>query len=765
MKITWQAGIIFMLFFMKALGVLNAQSIKGCVKDSVGSPVDGATVILQTADSVFVDATITDTCGVFCLHFQPSHYRLVVQHLLYEPRVVEGKGADAGVIMLASKHYGLDEVVVRGERPVVKVEGGSLVYDVPRLMENKLVTNAYECIRELPGVMEKENGLVLAGASSLSVIIDGKPSTMTGDQLMNLLKNIPASRVERAEIMYSAPPQYHVRGAAINVVLSKNDADKPVLQGEITGSYEQKNEAGGTGSVALTYGASKWNADFMYGVEDLYSRQTMDFSALHTVEGEVHDMRHFDDGRGRTLTHTLRAGGEYRFDEKNSLGISYTASLTPRQKNMTNSLGNFSDARNDHRTESKMHNVALHYESGFGLKAGVDYTHYTSDDTQNFLETYDEEPDMVFESLSDQRIDRWKLYADQRHEFPRGWFFNYGASFAYVNNRNRQYYDIPALSAQNMEVGIGEYTYNLYAGFDKNFGKKWSLGASAAVEYYKMADTYRKWAVYPAMQLSYTPEARHIFQLSFSSDKTYPDYWTLSGATEYGSSYMLSVGNAFLKPYTSYETSLSYILRNKYVFRLFYDYSPDYFMQMVYLDSKELHAVYNFQNWDFVKTFGVMATIPYRIGEWWDSNLTLVFQQKHDKASHYYNAPFDNKCWAGIGVWSNTFALSRQPDIKMEIFAFGQTAAIQGAFDLRALGYVDAALRYTFAGGKVMIRLKGSDLFGGMDQMKLTVRNGLQHVDMGVANYNRAFTLTFSYKFGGYKEKELKDVDTSRFKH
>ena len=51
----------------------------------------------------------------------------------------------------------LPEVLVRGERPVIKAEKGKLIYDVPRIIEKLPVTNAYEVLKELPGVTE-QNG-------------------------------------------------------------------------------------------------------------------------------------------------------------------------------------------------------------------------------------------------------------------------------------------------------------------------------------------------------------------------------------------------------------------------------------------------------------------------------------------------------------------------------------------------------------------------------------------------------------------------------
>ena len=52
--------------------------------------------------------------------------------------------------------------------------------------------------------------------------MNGKPTTMTSEQLETLLRNTPVNRVEKAEVMYSAPPELHVRGAVINVVIKRS---------------------------------------------------------------------------------------------------------------------------------------------------------------------------------------------------------------------------------------------------------------------------------------------------------------------------------------------------------------------------------------------------------------------------------------------------------------------------------------------------------------------------------------------------------------
>lgn len=87
--------------------------------------------------------------------------------------------------------------MVEGERPLVTVEGSRLSYDMPQLISQRLVTNAYEALKQLPGVIEQNDVLTLAGAGGVSLLLNGRPSSMTYEQLITLLKGMPASRVEK----------------------------------------------------------------------------------------------------------------------------------------------------------------------------------------------------------------------------------------------------------------------------------------------------------------------------------------------------------------------------------------------------------------------------------------------------------------------------------------------------------------------------------------------------------------------------------------
>lgn len=164
---------------------------------------------------------------------------------------------------LDSIYQSLPEVMITGERPVVKASQGKLVYDLPRLIRDLPVDNAYDAVKELPGVTEMNGGLQLAG-QGVTVILNGKVTTLSVEQLYTLLRSIPASRIEKAEVMYNAPARYQVRGALINVQL-KQTADGPSSwQGELYGKYNQKHYEGFEERASLLYNGNKFSTDF-YG--------------------------------------------------------------------------------------------------------------------------------------------------------------------------------------------------------------------------------------------------------------------------------------------------------------------------------------------------------------------------------------------------------------------------------------------------------------------------------------------------------------------
>ena len=308
-------------------GMMMAQNglIHGRVTDMENNPVDGVAVVLQTLDSVYVDAVVTDSLGSFNLdHVAEQTCRLLFQHLLYEPFQLEISGEDVGTVRLTSKNYELDGVVVKAERPQVKVENGALKYDVPQLMKDKSVSNAFEVVKQLPGIIGGSDEIQLLGAGSPQIILNGQLTTMSVDQLITMLKSIPSSRVKNVEVMYNAPAKYNIRGAVINVILDKGTTDSTALQGEVGVDYLQKHYASGKAHANLLYSTPDLTVDFLVNGNKGRYFEGEDIMARHTLETGVTEIHQFGRGNGYINSGDIRLGLDYKFKNEDKLSAAYS---------------------------------------------------------------------------------------------------------------------------------------------------------------------------------------------------------------------------------------------------------------------------------------------------------------------------------------------------------------------------------------------------------------------------------------------------------
>lgn len=320
------------------------------------------------------------------------------------------------------------------------------------------------------------------------------------------------------------------------------------------------------------------------------------------------------------------------------------------------------------------------------------------------------------------------------------------------------------MSELNTNNRYNEYTYDFYVGFSKNMGEHLSFSASITGEYYKTA-RYHAWAAYPTTELTYVMTPAHILQLSFTSDKSYPSYWDLSESTGYISGYEEVQGNPMLKPSTDYSANLNYIFKNKYIFSLAYDYQPDLFQQLAYQSTERLALIYKTLNWDYQQSFSATTIIPFKIGHWLDSHVTLQAEYRQAKCNKFFDLSFNHSKWIGLAMLQNNIILSTKPDIRMELTGLYLSPSIQGSYDLNHIWAIHTGIRWNFANQKASIQVKANDLFNSMEgNIDVTLRNKGQYMDMHTNNYSRNITLSFTYKFGGYKEKQHKPIDTSRFK-
>ena len=777
------------LCLLMSLGEIMAQGISGKVMDGKEQPVDGVAVILQTLDSVYVDAVVTDTLGDFRLnHPLDQSYRLIFQHILYNMVEKEITTANVGTVVLEEKDYQLAEITVKGERPQVKLEGGKLTYDVPQLMKDKTVTNAFEIIKDLPGLIERNDNLELVGASRLNIILNGQLTTMSADQLIQLLKTMPASRVEKAEVMYNAPAKYNVKGALLNVVLSKNESEIPSWQGETGVDYTQYRHAGGDAHVNLLYTNKGFSIDFLLNGNKRRDVMGEDMLARHTLNSGMTEISQHN----RALVHvnrgTVRLGMDYTFANEDKLSLAYylkgdkvlsdrdafTSYLDlskPENKSESTSL-----VRDD--GHSAIHNIRLQYDGHAGISAGADFTRYHSPSVLDYQDTNTNgsRTDMINNTRQD--VSRWSVFLNKTHSFASGWGLNYGVHGGYASSKNYSEYLYEQGAGYEMDEEAledntqKEYIADIFAEVSKSFGERFSATVGLKGEYFKSDYTssrenmnlWNEGALFPTVSLSYTFSPRHILQFDISSDKTYPGYWQVSPQVTPLNSYSEVAGNPLLKPYRTYEGQMVYIFRQKYMLVAFCEYTPDYFAQLPYQSDTELKTVFRFENMDYSLETGLAVIIPFNVGRFWNSRITLRGWRMQEKNDNFHGISYNREAYLGLAHMSNTFNLCDKPNLKMTIDGqYVTPGAIQGIYDLGSMYEISAGLKWTFLNDRASLTLKGDDIFASSIPRTIKINQGNQWSRMRKLNDERCLKLSFVWKFGGYKEKEHDSIDTSRF--
>lgn len=573
----------------------------GKVTDTNRQPVEGATVIMQLPDSTYLSTAISAADGTFVLEPDPENYQLIVQHLLYQTRLVKGQARDAGTIILESKDYNLEEVVIEGERPFVTVEQGKLNYDISAISEKYIVNNAYEAICKLPSVQDRNGKLSLVGAKDVTVILNGKASTLTQEQLIEMLKNTSASQVQTAEVMYNTPPEYHVRGAAINIVMAK--ADDNTIQSELSVRYNNQYFSSYSGNVnfLMTKGKSSLNVSYNPGYSHMMT--VMDLASQHTYDGKVYDITQIQKINTKGWKHNIYAEYGYQINEDNELSVGYNGALSDNGKGTIDVNGNFQNSHNDKLQDSRLHNVFARYSSGFGLDFGVDYTDYTMNDKNRLESELTDNTRQLLDYTSDQKIRKLSVYADQSHGLANDWTLKYGVRYDYTDNKNGQFFNQTEGKDDvgNSSSRLYEQITNFYGGFDKEFESGLSLSLSATGEYYSIG-SYHKWAVYPQASLTYSPSEKHTFMLGVSSEKDYPTYWDMQTSTTYMNAYEEIQTIEGLRPANVYNVNANYLFLQKYMLSLFYERTNDYFTMDMYQAKDRLALVYRTQNWNYYQS-------------------------------------------------------------------------------------------------------------------------------------------------------------------
>ncbi|MBU1822904.1 MAG: TonB-dependent receptor, partial [Bacteroidetes bacterium] len=303
-----------------------------------------ATVALMRPDSSIVSGITADENGVFLMsNVVPGNYLIRITLMgystLYVPNVnmpTEATTTDLGIIRLESAVQSLNEVVVRAEKTMIVSDIDKKIVNVGKdLLASS--NNVSELLEKVPSVSLDENGApMVRGKGSVVVLIDGKPSTLYGNDVATVLQSFPADLIERIEVMTTPSAKYEGEGASgvIDIITKKTKitGTSGSLRGSL-GSFENHS-----GSAYVSYKTGKWalrasgsaqNRQWYYRSEMERQNFLGDTTTYFTQRGT---------GQDQNANLFGRFGVNYDFNAKNSLGVTvnYSQSQGANKRDNTN---------------------------------------------------------------------------------------------------------------------------------------------------------------------------------------------------------------------------------------------------------------------------------------------------------------------------------------------------------------------------------------------------------------------------------------------
>ena len=733
------------------------RHLTGTIIDEQGLPVAYANIaVLNPADSTLLGGGVSNESGYFAIPYELPTVLARISYVGYKTVYRQCTTENIGTIRLQPEIYTLNGVQVKGERLIVKAENGHLTYNMPQLLEIMPADNAYDALTSIPGVSEM-NGSIMFSGQAVTLIINGKPTTLSAKQVVERLKQMPAAQLAKAEVMPSAPAKYHVRGMAINIV-TKDLTGTNQLSGQLMGGWRQSKYGTGYTVGSVIYNQGKISIDASYTYTNGTGYGQVEHEANHPLGNQ--SMAYNDKTRNRSdgIDHDYRIGLDYAISDDHRLSLAYTGQWNSTRSTNT-TTGTAQSVQNSHQHDY-LHNVDANYSAPFGLQLGISYTNYQNPRTQ----TLDGELNEISRNLyvdSRQKVNKWLFTADQTHTLPQGWELNYGGKAQFTNNNSYQ----TTLDAQHQpmpdatsQVDYDERIVNGYVGLSKQVGKSLNLEASVTAEQYH-ATKWNEWRIYPQFNLMWNINAKNMLNLSFSSEAVYPSYWSTMSSIYYASAYSEIWGNPDLKPMSKYDINLMWQLNRKYTFAAFAMLEPDYFVQMAYQPSDRMAVVMKETNFDYSNYFGLQASAQFHIGNWLNGNVMATALYRHDK-TNFFDLPIDRTCLSGIIGGMAVAKLSQKHNIQFILNPFFQTNAIQGVYNIDPLLRLNATLRYTSKDGKWSLVAKGENILNAHINTRSTIAN--QDYAMRVWMPYTNYSLTAIYRIGNFKEKKKKEVDTSR---
>ncbi|QNA46406.1 TonB-dependent receptor [Lacibacter sediminis] len=658
-----------LLLFLFTACVIKAQvstaqqfSISGLVKDEKGKAIALATVsVYKTVDSVLLTATATDDKGRFSVNLNAGVYYLAVTFLSFQEKKISNvtvdKNINLGTIVLQETVKQMSEIVVTSDKKMMELKLDKRIYNVSQDVSN-IGANASEILANIPSVTVDPDGNVsLRGSEGVRILIDGKPSALTGLRSTDALRNLQGAMIERIEVITNPSSRYDAAGETgiINIILKKNKTRG--FNGNFTGTVGYPSNF--SGAYSINYRTQKMNlfssfgsnyrqnpgngsstqkfssadTSFMYNQTQNRTRRDFSLNFMAGIDYYISSNATFtgsfliDGGRENNLNKLLYedfnsigslTGSSERIDDETA-----TERDTELSLNLTKKFPG--EKEREWTTDFKWTNS--------GEKESSDYSQTFSDGTKPLSQR----------SGNPAYEDNLLLQTDYIHGFGKDGKFETGLKGTIRRITNEflveeqdvtgNWITLPAFD-NNMEFTEQVYAvYGLLGNKIKDFSYQFGLRGELTIMRTGLIKTNeindRRYAnLFPSASISYAIDEKNTLQLSYSYRINRPNFRNLTPFADFSDDRVYFVGNPNLNPEFTHSMEAGHLLEwssGSLLSGVYYRYKTGVVERIRTIDT--VTGISNIipVNLATQKELGIEMTFAVTAASWWKINSTVNF--------------------------------------------------------------------------------------------------------------------------------------------